>query len=63
MQDFSDTKQVLIINRLKGKDIATLSKQAFESYGKPDAKILLQGRNDNAAASVRLRRFFCIWVA
>jgi phosphoserine phosphatase len=47
MQDFPDTKLVLIVNRLKGKDIATLSKQAVDSYGKPDAKVLLQGRNDN----------------
>jgi phosphoserine phosphatase len=53
MQDFSDTKLVLIVNRLKGKDIATLSKQAVESYGKPDAKILLQGRNDNTGEFVK----------
>ena len=53
MQDFADTKLVLIVNRLKGKDIATLSKQAFESYGKSDAKILLQGRNDNTGEFVK----------
>lgn len=53
MQDFADTKQVLIVNRLKGKDIATLSKQAVESYGKPDAKVLLQGRNDNTGEFVK----------
>ena len=53
MQDFADTKLVLIVNRLKGKDIATLSKQAFESYGKPDAKVLLQGRNDNTGEFVK----------
>lgn len=53
MQDFPDTKLVLIINRLKGKDIATLSKQAYESYGKPEAKILLQGRNDNTGEFVK----------
>ena len=47
MQDFADTKLVLIVNRLKGKDIDVLSKQAVASYGKPDAKVLLQGRNDN----------------
>ena len=35
------------MNRLKGKDIAARSKQAVDSYGKPDAKVLLQGRNDN----------------
>lgn len=53
MQDFADTRLVLIINRLKGKDIAILSKQAMESYGKPDAKILLQGRNDNTGEFVK----------
>lgn len=53
MQDFADTKLVLIVNRLKGKDIATLSKQAFETYGKPDAKILLQGRDDNTGKFVK----------
>ena len=53
MQDFADTKQVLIVNRLKGKDIATLSKQAVASYGKPDAKVLLQGRNDNTGEFVK----------
>lgn len=47
MQDFTDTQLVLIINRLKGKDIAVLSKKAVESYGQPHAKYLLQGRNDN----------------
>jgi phosphoserine phosphatase len=52
MQDFADTKLVLIINRLKGKDIATLSKQAVASYGQPDAKVLLQGRNDNTGQFV-----------
>jgi len=53
MQDFADTKLVLIVNRLKGKDIAVLSKRAVESYGKPDAKVLLQGRNDNTGEFVK----------
>jgi phosphoserine phosphatase len=53
MQDFANTKLVLIINRLKGKDIAKLSKQAVLSYGKPNAKILLQGRNDNTGEFVK----------
>ena len=30
-----------------------MSKQAFESYGKPDAKVLLQGRNDNTGEFVK----------
>ncbi len=58
MQDFPDTKLVLIINRLKGKDIATLSKQAFESYGKPDPRVLLQGRNDNTGLFVQSQAHF-----
>jgi phosphoserine phosphatase len=53
MQDFADTKLVLIVNRLKGLDIAKLSKQAVDSYGKPDAKVLLQGRNDNTGEFVK----------
>jgi phosphoserine phosphatase len=53
MQDFADTKLVLIVNRLKGKDIDKLSKQAVASYGKPDAKILLQGRNDNTGEFIK----------
>lgn len=52
MQDFPDTKLVLIVNRLKGKDIAKLSKIAHESYGNPDAKIILQGRDDNKGSFV-----------
>ena len=53
MQDFADTRLILIINRLKGKDIATLSRRAVESYGKPGAGILLQGRNDNSGEFVK----------
>lgn len=52
MQDFPDTKLVLIVNRLKGKDIAKLSKIAHASYGNPDAKIILQGRDDNRGSFV-----------
>ncbi|THF67011.1 haloacid dehalogenase-like hydrolase [Pseudothauera nasutitermitis] len=47
MQDFADTRYVLIINRLRGNDIGKMSKLAVDSYGKPDAKYLLQGRDDN----------------
>ena len=52
MQDFADTKLVLFVNRLKGLDIAKLSQQAVETYGKADAKVLLQGRNDNTGQFV-----------
>jgi phosphoserine phosphatase len=49
MQDFEDTKLVLIINRLRClcSDIGKFSQQAVKSYGEDDAKYLLQGRNDN----------------
>ena len=47
MQDFADTKLVLIVNRLKGKDIDKLSRTAAAEYGKDGAKVLLQGRDDN----------------
>ncbi|MTH45796.1 HAD family hydrolase [Intestinirhabdus alba] len=49
MSDFPDTEVVLIINRLRPADsvIGQLSKRAVEEYKQKDAKILLQGRNDN----------------
>lgn len=47
MQDFADTRLVLIINRLKGQDIDKLSRVAAANYGKDDPKVLLQGRDDN----------------
>lgn len=46
-QDFDDTKVVIIINRLKGSEIGKQSDIAVETYNKPDAKYLLQGRDDN----------------
>ncbi len=52
MQDFADTKLVLIVNRLKGKDIDKLSRSAAADYGKPEAKVLLQGRDDNKGSFV-----------
>jgi phosphoserine phosphatase len=58
MQDFDDIKMVLIINRLKGKDIAKMSQLAVETYGKPDAKFLLQGRNDNTGEFVKSQAHF-----
>ncbi len=49
MSDFPDTEVVLIINRLRSPDtiIGKLSRQAVKEYGQRDAKVLLQGRNDN----------------
>jgi phosphoserine phosphatase len=54
MGDFADTKIVLIINRLRDikTDIGKFSKIAVESYGKPGAKFLLQGRDDNKGVLV-----------
>ncbi|MDR1349327.1 MAG: haloacid dehalogenase-like hydrolase, partial [Zoogloeaceae bacterium] len=54
MGDFEDTKIVLIVNRLRSADtdIGKFSKLAVESYGKPDAKFLLQGRDDNKGTFV-----------
>jgi Phosphoserine phosphatase len=47
MTEFPDTKRVLIVNRLKGGKFGKLCAEAAATIGKPDAKILLQGRNEN----------------
>lgn len=49
MQDFKDTKKVLIINRLSksDQDIMQLSKRAIQQYGSKQSKYLLQGRDAN----------------
>ena len=49
MVDFADTKAVVIVNRLRKPTtiIGQKSKEAVETYNKPDAKFLLQGRDDN----------------
>lgn len=48
MTEFPDVKRILIVNRLKGgKKIGALSVDAAATLGKPDAKVLLQGRNEN----------------
>lgn len=52
MQDFADTRAVLIVNRLRASDIGKLSGVAVQTYGKADAKYLLQGRDDNAGVFV-----------
>jgi phosphoserine phosphatase len=58
MQDFADTKLVLIVNRLKGKDIDKLSRVAAANYGKADPKVLLQGRDDNKGSFVPSQAHF-----
>lgn len=55
MVDFGDdTKIVLIINRLRSpkNPIGQYSQTAVDTYGKPDAKFLLQGRDDNKGVFV-----------
>lgn len=49
MQDFADTQKVLIVNRLRkpSTDIGKFSQMAAQSYGQPNAKFLLQGRDAN----------------
>ena len=48
MTEFPDVKRILIVNRLKGgKKIGALSAEAAATIGKPNARVLLQGRNEN----------------
>lgn len=48
MVDFAGIKRILIVNRLKGgKKIGALSAEAAATIGKPDARVLLQGRDEN----------------
>ena len=47
MTDFKDTKNVLILNRLKGSKLGDLCKEAASTLGKNNAKYLLQGRDEN----------------
>lgn len=56
MQDFPDTRTVLIVNRLRGSDIGNLSEEAAKQYGQPGTKYLLQGRNDNTGAFLPSQR-------
>ncbi len=48
--DFEETQVVLVINRLRKDDFGKLGLQAMETHGKPDAKFLLQGRDENLGA-------------
>lgn len=48
MVDFKGIKRILVVNRLRsGKKIGALSAEAAATIGKPDARVLLQGRNEN----------------
>jgi hypothetical protein len=44
LTEFDDTETGLIVDRLKG--IGSLCHKAVASHGKPNARFLLQGRND-----------------
>jgi hypothetical protein len=46
LTEFEDIEVELIVNRLKGGNIGSLCRKAVESRGKPNARFLLQGRND-----------------
>ena len=54
MNDFDSIKTVLIVNRLRNPKnlIGQFSKIAVDTYGKADAKFLLQGRDDNKGVFV-----------
>lgn len=45
--DFDDTQLVLMINRLSDDDLGKLSLSAIQTLGSPDAKFILQGRDEN----------------
>ena len=47
MTEFSDTKRVLLINRLKSGGFGKLCTEAAAAIGNPNAKFVLQGRNEN----------------
>ena len=60
MNDFDSIKTVLIINRLRNPKnlIGQFSKIAVDTYGKADAKYLLQGRDDNKGVFVPSQEHF-----
>ncbi len=47
MTEFADVKRVLLVNRLKGGKFGKLCAEAAATIGKPEAKYLLQGRDEN----------------
>jgi hypothetical protein len=46
LTEFNDTETGLVVNRLKGGDIGSLCRKAVASHDEPNARFLLQGRND-----------------
>ena len=47
MTEFPNTKRVLLVNRLKSGSFGKLCAEAAAAIGNPDAKFVLQGRNEN----------------
>lgn len=45
--EYKDMVLGLIINRVRGDDFAIISKEAARTFGKKDAKYILQGRDEN----------------
>lgn len=45
--EYDSMKLGLIINRVRSDDFQIISKEAVESFGKPDAKYVMQGRDEN----------------
>jgi hypothetical protein len=45
--EFADTEAALIVNRLLRGDIVSLCRNAAAIHGAPDARFLLQERNDD----------------
>lgn len=47
MTDFKDTKLLLLFNRYRKDDTKKLAQEAVSEMGKPDAHVVLQGRDEN----------------
>ncbi|NLM03445.1 MAG: haloacid dehalogenase-like hydrolase [Clostridiales bacterium] len=47
MTEYEDTVLNLIVNRVRKDDFKYISKEAVEQYGDPNAKYVMQGRNEN----------------
>lgn len=62
MNDFDSIKINLIINRLRSAKnlIGQFSKTAVDTYGQPDAKFLLQGRDDNKGVYVPSQKSYSL---
>ncbi|MDR2649633.1 MAG: hypothetical protein LBB94_07950, partial [Clostridiales bacterium] len=50
--EYADMRLGLIVNRVRGDDFQIISKQAVDSIGDPNAKYVLQGRDENKGVYV-----------